>query len=74
MGEIAPVIGSLAQYDVTVLVQAGIMVPLFDALSSSDTRVVEASARALKQMVQHPVSLQYQEINVIYDLIKRYRI
>lgn len=70
MSEIAPVIGSLAQYDVTILVQAGIMLPLFDALSVTDTKVVEASARALKQMVQHPLSLEYAEIKVrILDLL-----
>ncbi|KAJ3272086.1 Armadillo repeat-containing protein 8 [Terramyces sp. JEL0728] len=38
MGEIAPIIGSLAQHDVTVLIEAGVLLPLFEALDSQDTR------------------------------------
>ena len=64
MGEIAPVIGSLAQQDVTTLVNAGVLIPLFESLSHPDHKVVEASARALRQIVQHPKSFSMDSIQV----------
>lgn len=64
MAEIAPIIGSLAQYDVADLVQAGVMIPLFESLSCLDSRIVEASARALRQIVQHPFALSFDSITV----------
>ena len=64
MGEIAPIIGSLAQYDVKILIDAGVLLPLFESLSSQDTRVLESSARALRAVVQHPTSLPLDTISV----------
>ncbi|KAJ3357937.1 hypothetical protein HDU91_005336 [Kappamyces sp. JEL0680] len=71
MGEIAPIVGSLAQLEVATLVEAGVMIPLFGALSCTDSRVVEASARALRQIVQHPLSLVQSDITQhhIYHLV-----
>lgn len=62
MSEIAPVIGSLAQFDVTYLVQAGVLGPLFDALSTPEQRVIESCARAIRAIVQHPI--RFTSINV----------
>lgn len=64
MTEIAPIIGSLAQYDVISLVEAGVLIPLFESLSAVDYKVVEASARALRQIVQHPLPISFDSISV----------
>ncbi|KAJ3311832.1 Armadillo repeat-containing protein 8 [Boothiomyces sp. JEL0838] len=71
MGEIAPIIGSLAQYDVSILIEAGVLLPLFEALDSQDIRVLEATARALRSVVQHPLSIPLNSITNahIYNLV-----
>lgn len=66
MGEIAPIIGSLAQYDVSILIEAGVLLPLFEALDSQDIRVLEATARALRSVVQHPLSIPLNSITVYF--------
>jgi hypothetical protein len=63
MSEIAPIVGSLAQYDVLLLVQAGVLGPLFDSLLSMDTKVLESSAKALRSIVQHPSILPECELS-----------
>ena len=64
MAEIAPIIGSLAQFDVLSLVESGVLLPLFESLSGPDDKVVEASARALRQIVQHPLPVSFDSITV----------
>jgi hypothetical protein len=61
---VAPIIGSLAQEDCRTLVEAGVLLPLFELLSQADIRIVEAGARALRQIVNHPESLKQVEIPV----------
>jgi hypothetical protein len=58
MSEIAPIVGSLAQFDVVLLVRAGVLGPLFDSLLNSNEKVVESSAKALRSIVQHPQILR----------------
>ncbi|KAI8892511.1 armadillo-type protein [Globomyces pollinis-pini] len=75
MNEIAPIIGSLAQYNVIILIQAGVLLPLFESLSSNDLRVVESCARAIRAIVQHPIALsnnsfQWSHINSLIELAK----
>ena len=53
------------RFDVAEMpVQAGVMIPLFESLSCLDSRIVEASARALRQIVQHPFALSFDSITV----------
>jgi hypothetical protein len=52
MVELAPIIGSLAQYDTTNLIAAGVTRPLFLFLDSTDHRVAESCARAIRAIVQ----------------------
>jgi hypothetical protein len=66
MSEIAPIIGSLAQLDVSSLVHAGVLGPLFDSLQSSEFRVIESSAKALRAIVQNPLILKECEITQTY--------
>jgi DNA-binding TFAR19-related protein (PDSD5 family) len=52
MLELAPIIGSLAQYDASLLIEAGVLTPLFEALNENDKKVMESCARALRAIVQ----------------------
>jgi armadillo repeat-containing protein 8 len=71
MSEIAPIIGSLAQFDVVLLVQAGVLGPLFESLLNSNLKVVESSAKALRSIVQHPTTLRdcVLEESFIHNLV-----
>lgn len=69
--ELGAIIGSLAQFDANQLFKAGVMAPLFECLASANAKIVESSAKALRQMVQNPLSLQTESIKAshIYLLV-----
>ena len=69
--EVAPIIASLAQYDPIPLLNSGVLEPLFTCLQSSDSKVVESSARAIRALVQNPQQLATKiETDHIIALLK----
>lgn len=65
MLELAPIIGSLAQYDASLLIEAGVLTPLFEALNENNKKIMESCARALRAIVQdYSVSSKITEAHI----------
>jgi hypothetical protein len=73
VSELAPIIGSLAQYDSKILIESGVLEPLFECLNNDDVKVVESCARAIRALVHKSeimehYNIQEKHINVLLNL------